>query len=171
METPARCSLQDMLDARDRRSERQRTHFATTPEATLVVATVVAPGEFKLTPDTGIVAEAMIESLIKVFAGHILSLEHLAPVSGHEVWLTLDVPAAEAKQTAVGIEDSHMLGRLFDIDVIQHDLRPLSRMDVGMAPRKCLLCDNEARLCMRMHTHSREEINSFIENLIARYAR
>lgn len=160
-----------MLDARDRRSERQRKHFETTPEATLVVATVVAPGEFKLTPRTDIVAQAMIESLNKEFAGHILALEHLAPVSGHEVWLTLDCPMEEAKRRAVAIEDSHMLGRLFDIDVIQADLRPLSRSDVGMQPRRCLLCPNEARLCMRMHKHTPEEINSFIENLIERYAR
>lgn len=171
MEQNARCSLQDMLDARDRRSERQRLHFETTPEATLVVATVVAPGEFKLSPHTDIMARAMIESLKERFAGHILHLEHIAPVSGHEVWLTLDCPMQEAKQIAVGIEDSHMLGRLFDIDVIQADLRPLSRSDVGMQPRKCLLCQNEARLCMRMHKHTPEEINSFIENLIVRYAR
>lgn len=48
METLSRCSLQDMLASRDRRRERQMIHFQTTPAATLVVATVVAPGELSL---------------------------------------------------------------------------------------------------------------------------
>ena len=100
METLSRCSLQDMLASRDRRRERQMIHFQTTPAATLVVATVVAPGEFKLTPRTGIVAQAMIESLKKHFGPHILTIGHQAFVSGHEVWLTLDCPAVEDKKTA-----------------------------------------------------------------------
>lgn len=169
METLSRCSLQDMLASRDRRRERQMIHFQTTPAATLVVATVVAPGEFKLTPRTGIVAQAMIESLKKHFGPHILTIGHQAFVSGHEVWLTLDCPAVEAKKTAVLIEDTHLLGRLFDIDVILSEMRPMSRVDIGQSPRKCLLCQNEARICMRSRQHSPEEINEHIESLIREY--
>lgn len=171
METFPKCSLQDMLAARDRRRERQRAHFLTTAEATLVVATVVAPGEFKLTPATGIVADAMTESLKREFGPHILSVERLATVSGHEVWLTLSCSPGEAKKKSVDIEDTHMLGRLFDIDVIMPDLRPLSRKDIGMEPRRCILCENEARLCMRMKRHTPEDIKIFIGNLISRYAK
>lgn len=169
METLSRCSLQDMLASRDRRRERQMTHFRTTPAATLVVATVVAPGEFKLTPRTAIVAEAMIESLKMHFGPHILTIGHDAFISGHEVWLTLDCPAVEAKKTAVLIEDTHMLGRLFDIDVILSDMRPMSRADIGLPPRRCLLCGNEARFCMRSRQHSPEEINEYIESLVRKY--
>lgn len=170
MEASPRCSLQDMLASRDRRRERQQTHFLTAPETTLVVATVVAPGEFKLTPATGIVAEAMTESLKTVLGSHILTIEHHAFVSGHEVWLTLSCPAIEAKKRTVAIEDTHMLGRLFDIDVIMPDMHPLSRMDIGMRPRKCFLCENEARLCMRLRQHTPEEIKIFIGSLILKYA-
>lgn len=164
------CSLEDMLAARDRRNERQRQHFLTTPNITLVVATVVAPGEQKLSRATDVVADAMEDALRLQFAPHIITLDRHAYVSGHEVWLTLSCSPVEAKQAAVRIEDTHRLGRLFDIDVIQSDLRPMSRKDIGMAPRKCLLCDNEARLCMRMRLHTPEDIKHHIETLVHNYS-
>lgn len=169
MEEGPRCSLQEMLDARDRRRERQRLHFLTSPESTLAVATVVAPGEHKLTHASGIVAEAMTDALKREFGQHILAIEHLALVSGHEIWLTLSCPPEEVKTKAVALEDSHVLGRLFDIDVIMPEMRPISRTAVGMDPRKCLLCGNEARLCMRLRRHSADEIKEFIETLVNRY--
>lgn len=165
-----KCSLDDMLAARDRRREWQSRHFMTAPATTLVVATIVAPGEYKLTPSNGVVADAMSEALKAAFAPYIISMEHHAFVSGREVWLTLTCPMREAKQTAVGIEDTHALGRLFDIDVITPELRPISRADIGLPPRRCLLCNNEARLCMRLHLHTPQQISEHIENLIKRYA-
>ncbi len=111
----------------------------------------------------------MIESLKSISARTFLRSGIRLFVSGHEVWLTLDCPAVEAKKTAVLIEDTHLLGRLFDIDVILSDMRPMSRVDVGQSPRKCLLCQNEARICMRSRQHSPEEINEHIESLIREY--
>lgn len=158
-----------MLAARDRRCERQRQHFLTAPAVTLVVATVVAPGEQKLYRTTDIVADAMEEALRLQFAPHIITLERHVYVSGHELWLTLSCTPIEAKQTAVRIEDTHRLGRLFDIDVILPALRPMSRKDIGRPPRKCLLCDNEARLCMRLRLHTPAEIKEHIETLVREY--
>lgn len=169
MESFPRCSLEEMLAARDNRQRRQYLHFQTTPEATLMVATVVAPGAYKLTPATEIVATAMEHALKTEFLREISSMEHLTLVSGHEIWLTLSCAAEEAKRRAVGIEETHMLGRLFDIDVILPDVRPLGRHDIGMSPRKCILCDNEARLCMRLRRHAPSDVGQFIKNLIHEY--
>ena len=33
------------------------------------------------------------------------------------------------------------------MDVIDADGVPMSRESVGLSPRKCLVCDNEARYC------------------------
>lgn len=170
MDAPVSCTLQDMLAARDRRCERQRLHFQSTPEATLVVATVVAPGEHKLCRASQVVAQAMASALREEFGPCITGFERHDYVSGPELWLTLSCTPVEAKRTAVRIEDTHRLGRLFDIDVIQPDLRPMSRADLSLPPRRCLLCDREARLCMRMHQHTADEIRQFIEKLIHDYA-
>lgn len=170
MEANPKCSLDDMLSARDRRREWQQRHFEAQPAMTLVVSTVVAPGEHKLTRASDIVAEAMAEALRARFAPYIISMVHHVFVSGHEIWLTLTCGKDEAKRAAVEIEDSHALGRLFDIDVILPELRPLCREDIGTAPRRCLLCDNEARYCMRLRLHTPQDIRDHIENLVKRYA-
>lgn len=166
---PTPCPLEMMLEARDRRREKQASHFATSPGITLVVATVVAPGMFKLTERTRIVAVAERLALYDMFKGYILKEETLDIPSGHETWITLDLPPLEAKRIGIGIEDSHPLGRLFDIDVIKPDLSSISREELGIAPRTCIICDRPARFCMRNGSHSKQEISDFINDLIDTY--
>ena len=43
---------------------------------------------------------------------------------------------------------------------------PLSRESVGYGPRRCLLCDNDARFCMRNHSHTQEEVLNHIKQLV-----
>lgn len=76
----------------------------------------------------------------------------------------------EAKRVAVEIEDTHPLGRLFDIDVIDAQGIPVSRDRVGGQPRRCLVCDYEARYCMRMRWHTQEEIWARIKQMTDDYA-
>ena len=67
------------------------------------------------------------------------------------------------------LEDTHPLGRLFDADIILPEGRPLSRTELGAPPRRCLLCDREARFCMRNGSHTREELHAKIAQMIADY--
>ena len=69
--------------------------------------------------------------------------------TGYEAYLITPLPLLDAKRIAVQIEDTHPLGRLFDIDIIDKDGVPVSRDRVGSRPRRCLVCDREARYCMR----------------------
>lgn len=163
------CTLEMMLAARDARRRRQQSHFDTNPGQTLLVATVVAPGKYKLTHRTSIIAEAEREALYFRFAGHICNSLSLDLPSGHETWLSLDIDPQEAKRIAVDIEDTHTLGRLFDIDIITSSLAPLSRTETGSAPRRCLLCGEDARVCMRAHTHTPDEVDASISRLVDAY--
>ena len=87
------------------------------------------------------------------------------------VYLITDLPALEAKRVTCDIEDSHPLGRLFDIDVMDADGVPISRQTVGGEPRRCLLCDHESRWCMRNHSHSQEELMAHIKMVVEDYVR
>ena len=58
---------------------------------------------------------------------------------------------------------------MFDLDVMTRAGEPVSRADIGLAPRRCLLCDREARWCMRNHTHTREELMARIGEMIDAY--
>ena len=89
--------------------------------------------------------------------------------TGYEAYLITDLPLLEAKRIAVQIEDTHPLGRLFDIDIIDKDGVPVSRDRVGSSPRRCLVCDREARYCMRMRWHTQEEIWERINAMVDEY--
>ena len=89
--------------------------------------------------------------------------------TGYEAYLITSLPLLEAKRIAVQIEDTHPLGRLFDIDIIDKDGVPVSRDRVGSRPRRCLVCDREARYCMRMRWHTQEEIWERINAMVDEY--
>lgn len=91
-------------------------------------------------------------------------------ITGYEAYLITPMPLLEAKRVAVEIEDTHPLGRLFDIDVIDAQGIPVSRDRVGGQPRRCLVCDHEARFCMRMRWHTQEEIWARIKQMTDDYA-
>ena len=90
--------------------------------------------------------------------------------TGYEAYLITTLPLLDAKRVAVEIEDTHPLGRLFDIDVIDAQGIPVSRDRVGGQPRRCLVCDHEARYCMRMRWHTQEEIWARIKQMTDDYA-
>ena len=46
---------------------------------------------------------------------------------------------------------------------------PIGREELGLGPRKCLLCDRPARECMRARTHSIEELLEKIQTLVNSY--
>ena len=48
-------------------------------------------------------------------------------------------------------------------------IEAISRLDIGLEARRCLLCGNEVRYCMRAKSHSRDELLSRIEQMIKEY--
>ena len=53
-----------------------------------------------------------------------------------------------------------------DMDVLGAS-GPVSRTDIGLEPRKCLLCNREARFCMRARTHTTGELLLKIGEMVA----
>ena len=45
----------------------------------------------------------------------------------------------------------------------------ISRQDIGLEPRKCLLCGNEVRYCMRAKSHTTSELLARIEEMVNCY--
>ena len=138
-----RITLETLLRSRDRRAGHQQKLLQAYPGLTLLCVTVVMPGPVKRTEGTLVIGRAAMAAL----------------------------PSVEAKRLAVCLEETHPLGRLFDIDVIRPDGEPMPREAVGSGPRKCLLCDRDARFCMRNHTHSYQELLSKIDELLGFYAK
>lgn len=162
-------TLDKLLLSRDQRSTRQQELLSEYPDASLVCLTVIMPGNVKRNFFSLITAGAALQSMIECYNGTIKHLSTRDLPTGYEAYLVTTLSHAQAKQIACDIEDSHQLGRLFDIDVILPTGVPMTRQQVDKSPRRCLICDNEARYCMRNHTHSIEELQAKIKELIDAY--
>lgn len=80
-------------------------------------------------------------------------------VTGPEAFITVDGNLAAVKKTAILFEETYVLGRLFDIDVMangQADYQ-LSREELGFGPRLCLICGKPAKVCAKEQNHTLDE--------------
>lgn len=69
------------------------------------------------------------------------------------------------KRAAVEAENSMEAGRVLDIDVLTADGQ-LSRLDMGLPPRKCLICGENAKACARAGAHGHAELRELVIRII-----
>lgn len=159
-------TLDQLLNARDARRGRQLSLLEKYPDSTLIVLTVNIPGSEKRTADSLTIADRGVEALSELFAGKIIYEQHLDLPTGRESYFMVSLPSDEVKTLTTGIEDEHPLGRLMDIDVFLPDGTPLSRRDTDTPARRCLICGDDARACMRNQTHPLPELLKKIHSMV-----
>ncbi|RJT19127.1 citrate lyase holo-[acyl-carrier protein] synthase [Buttiauxella izardii] len=166
--THAVVTVPEILASRDARQMRQQS-WLERHGVTLVSFTVVASGPVK---DS--------ELTRRIFNHGLRELRHMAELSGWEIkkqtclslatgpegLLAIDAPAASVKMAAIELEQSHPLGRLWDLDVLTQHGKILSRSDFDQPPRNCLICQRAAALCAREQTHSLAELLARMEALL-----
>ena len=160
--------LPAMLARREQRAAEQAA-FLTQYQTPLLSFCLNIPGPVKTTPELRrVFDEALQEIRQKLQQEHIpiLAQNECHAATGDECLLALDGEAAKIKKLMTRIEETHILGRLFDIDVLDAKGQKLSR-DM---PRRCLLCDKQAQVCARSRRHSVPELTHRIEEMIAAYA-
>ncbi|WP_261858552.1 citrate lyase holo-[acyl-carrier protein] synthase [Photobacterium sanguinicancri] len=74
--------------------------------------------------------------------------------------------AIALKKQLIQLESTHPLGRLMDIDVLNGSLRPLSRSNIGLPSRRCIICDDDAKNCARSRRHSLQNLYMEIEEML-----
>lgn len=165
-------TLAQMLAARDNRYRKQQSLLKADPEAVVVVGTVVTPGNRKRTHESLAAGQAMKEAISDAFGSHVTHMEALDLPTGYEVYTLLHgLTPAQAKSLTCVAEEQHPLGRLFDIDVLDAGGRPISRQSIGLQPRTCLLCGDDARVCMRLGRHSYDDLAQHISQMVENYER
>ncbi|WP_338666591.1 citrate lyase holo-[acyl-carrier protein] synthase [Pseudodesulfovibrio methanolicus] len=80
--------------------------------------------------------------------------------------LATAIPARTLKRLAMELEGAHPFGRLADADVLAPDGEPLSRRDLGLPPRRCFLCDEEAALCRARSSHSADAVWRYMQRAL-----
>ncbi len=88
----------------------------------------------------------------------ILKTEVFEEISGDYAFFLLRSPAVSVKKFLVSIEESHPLGRLFNLDVCGPDGISVKRHDLGLLSRTCLVCGEAAHICAAKKAHSMELI-------------
>lgn len=163
-------TLPEMLDARERRVFRQRELLAglkTEPGSagngsaaySLISFTMNIAGEIKSFPFClAAFDEGLKELRTRIPEDKILHFEETRSNTGPEAFFLVNMPAEEMKKVTASIEESHPVGRLFDMDVLDPDGKSVSRSSIGFSPRTCLICGENAKACARSRNHTLEVI-------------
>lgn len=155
-------TLPSLLAARDARRERQSLLLREYPEYALIVLTVNIPGAVKRTEASVGTGRSGAEALRGALGSLIRNEEVHDLETGYEAFFVADIGREEAKRMAVEIEETHPLGRIMDIDVIGEGCVPLSRKEFGLPERSCMICGEQARVCMRAGRHTLGQLLDFI---------
>lgn len=161
-------TLEQLLQSRDRRAMHQKDLLGANPGRSLLCMTVQLPGAEKRNRTSLVIAKAGVEAIREAFSPEYEELKDLE--TGYEAYFLVSLPGMEAKKLACQIEDTHPLGRLMDIDVYQSapTVGAIGREQIGLEPRRCLLCGNEVRYCMRAKTHTTAELLARIEEMVGK---
>lgn len=159
--------LIDILDSKEARVNRQKELLANYPY-TLISFTLNIPGSVKNSNlYRKIHKEGMSVLLSKLNEMNIpvVHLETIDKVTGEEGFISVDYDSVKTKNIVVNIEDTHYLGRIFDLDVFDVNHNHIGRSDIRKRPRKCLICDKDALVCMRLKSHSYDELVSRVKDI------
>ena len=85
--------------------------------------------------------------------------------TGSEGYIVVNFDALELKKILIELEENHPLGRIFDIDVFGNNHNQISRSDLGLNSRSCLLCSKDARICAKEKNHTYEDLYNGIVTL------
>lgn len=167
-------SLFDMLNARDERYEKQNALLVQFPGRSLLVVTMNIPGDVKNSGPIAEVFESAVSLVDQLLAPY--SVEHVSTLkekTGNEAYYVVDIPARELKRLMLEVEEGHAQGRLFDLDVLyiaedegESAVRKVSRGDFEIEPRRCFVCDKDAKACARSRAHTTDEMKEAIAKLI-----
>ena len=152
-------TVPDMMQAREARFFMQQTMLARYPGAALVCLTMNVAGPVKTTPAIERAFVWGMEHVRAVLAGsRILFEADIHEKTGPEAVFAFSGDAREIKRRLCLLEDGLAMGRLLDIDVIKPDGEKISRTEIGLPARKCLLCGEDAPVCARSRTHTVSEL-------------
>lgn len=163
-------TLPQMLEAREKRAERQKALIREFGKP-IVCFTMNIPGPIKDSPLIRRGFRAGLEELEHRLPQTALRIEITEAITGCEGIYVVDMEPLALKSVTAAIEDDHSLGRLFDMDVIDTDLRKTDREAVGGGSRNCLVCGAPGRGCASRRVHSVEALQTATRHILEGYFR
>lgn len=124
------------------------------------------PGNDKNTPEAQKAFQILKQLLENRVKGESVYKQMLSGEDGSSILLVINLEPMEVKKITVELEVAHPLGRIFDIDVYAGEGESIGREYLGIKPRKCIICEKDARICMRAGNHSIQEVLDKVNRLI-----
>ncbi len=159
--------LELLLESRDRRCAFQQ-QLLKQYHLPLVSFMVNMPGPVKRCPLSEKLHTLGCLELKKAFNSKIIWSTVKVLNTGCEGYFVIDLEATKLKRLTCYLEDTHPLGRLWDFDV-HTEQGQVSRAQLDIASRTCLICNNPAPVCARSRAHSVEELLSHIQKMTNQY--
>lgn len=153
-------TLNEMLEARERRASRQQMLFARYP-VPMICFTMNIAGPVKNSPlirQGFLLGDRCLLEQLNASGLTLLNRERYDEPTGNEAYYLVDADPCTLKKIACAIEDGSLLGRLFDMDVLTPSGEKIDRTRLALPPRSCLLCDRPAKGCARSRTHTVEDL-------------
>lgn len=172
LEGGIKVELSDVLGIREWRQNYQNNLENQFPKNVVVSVKLNIPGEVK---NSQVLKKILLDGWMELKSQFEEQNEQLLflrlildRITGPEALAVLTGTIMEIKKQAINFEESFKLGRLFDVDVMSKDDKgyQLSRTQLGFEPRKCLVCNNNAKYCVKEQKHSIEEVQMAISSYI-----
>ena len=165
--------LEEVLSGRDERAACQKRMLASREGAFVCQIGLNVPGFPKRVPgDITIIKDC--RRFLLACAGAAPFEEHYLDNGAGLCWQGAfdgkSYDAGALKRAAVEAENSMEAGRVLDIDVHTAEGQ-LSRLDMGLPPRRCLVCGESAKACARAGTHDPAELRELVIRIIKTAAR
>lgn len=161
-------SLEEILQNREERVKRQEK-VARRTNAALISFTMCIPGGIKSGLRISIAFGSGVRAVLDTLRKNglkIVELDWAGGNTGPECLIAVRCDPVKLKKLTWVIEENHPCGRLFDLDVLDNRLNPISRGDIGKPERFCLICRQAAHICARERHHSLGELQQAVETYL-----
>ena len=164
-------AMQKMLDAKEKRYYKIK---ALTEKYNLPVLSFMLniPGEDKNFEDAVNFHRAYIVKIKNILEKEdikILWEEYNNLNTGMEYLAVLNGEGKFIKEKMIGLEEESREGRLLDIDIYDRDFKQISRSSLGLSERKCIICDDLARTCIKKERHRQDELEKKVIEILKNY--
>ncbi len=157
--TGSQVTFGELRAARDRRVLKKWEFLAPGGEICLVEFSLNIAGAVKTFPFARAAFREEVRELTEQLSRFsVLKTEVYEENTGDCAFFLLKSQTIQVKKFLVSIEESHPLGRLFNLDVCGPDGISVKRHDLGLLPRTCLVCGEDAHVCAGKKSHSMELI-------------
>lgn len=164
-------SLEQVLDNREKRVRKIEFLENKYPENPILCFKLNIPGKQKINESILKIFNIGVDDIKTEFSqDEILFEKKEKLLTGPELYMVIFQNPLDLKRKMTYLEENSYFGRLYDID-LTYKSKSISRKMINLGPRRCFLCDNEAKLCSRSRNHSLDEMLRWIENLIDNYER